>query len=133
MGGSDSQAYQVFLTRDPRAGDIWQAELQRLSGERRSRMEEAKALGDEVNNTKEAMSNVQMAMEKLKEKLRAAEDAASIDASAKQKAEMLRSIIASEEPKLEIALAEKSQNYKSGCARLKELKHELIHLEHARE
>lgn len=129
--GSDSQAYQVFLKRDPRAGDIWQAELQKHGVDKRACIDEARTLGSEVSQMKEAMSKVQMALETLKSNLRQVEDAASVDAAAAQQAEILRKLIVVEEPKLELVLNEKRRSYQDGCKRLKELKHELIHIEHA--
>jgi len=128
--GSRSGAYQVFLSKDPRAGDIWQAELQRLRSSKRVLMEEAKRLGEDVGGTKAAMDKVQVALDSLKGKLREAEDAASVDSSAKQRAETLRALIASEEPRIKGVLEEKSQSYQQGMGRLKEIKHELIHTDH---
>eukprot|EP00928_Gymnodinium_smaydae_P003748 TRINITY_DN11324_c0_g2_i1.p1 TRINITY_DN11324_c0_g2~~TRINITY_DN11324_c0_g2_i1.p1 ORF type:complete len:901 (+),score=162.11 TRINITY_DN11324_c0_g2_i1:232-2934(+) len=129
--GTTSAAYHLFLRRDPRAGDIWQSELQKLGNEKKACMDEARSRGEEVALTKEAISNAQLALENLKGKLREVEEAASIDAAVRPKAEMLRNLVAAEEPKLELLLQEKTQSYKNGCARLKELKHELIHIEHA--
>jgi len=130
--GSEPEAYKLFLRRDPRAGDIWQSELQRLSTDMRARMEEAKTCGDKMEQTKEAMTKVQMALDNLKAKLREAEDAASVDASARQKAENLRAVIAKEEPRLEILLREKSDSFQTDRGRLKEIKRELIHIDHAK-
>lgn len=129
--GSEAKAYEVFLQHDPRAGDIWQAELQRLVAERRRVEAEAKALGEEVNQTKAAMSKVQNSLEALKAKLREVEAQAAVDATARTKSETLRNLISAEEPRLELLLNEKRHSFESGCDRLKDLKREHIHIQHA--
>ncbi|CAK0906622.1 unnamed protein product [Prorocentrum cordatum] len=129
--GSRSGAYRVFLAKDPRAGDIWQVDLQRQRTTKRELMEEAKRLGEEVGGIRDAMDQVQVALDSLKGKLREAEDAASIDSLARQRADTLRGLIAAEEPRIKGILEEKSQSYHRGMGRLKEIKHELIHADHA--
>lgn len=129
--GSDAETYQVFLERDPRAGDIWQAELQRLMAERRRVEAEAKSLGEEVNQTKGAMTKVQDSLEALKSRLREFEEQAAVDSAARSKADNLRSLIVVEEPRLELLLEEKRQSLETGCSRLKDLRREHIHVQHA--
>merc|ERR1712113_1104198 len=74
---------------------------------------------------------MQSAMESLKAKMREAEDDAAVDPSAAQRAATLRQLLAVEEPRLMQLLDEKRQRYKLDNARLKELRLELTHLEHA--
>lgn len=128
--GDPAEAYQVFLENDPRAADIWPAELQNLRTQRRDRMEEARTLGQDIESTKQATAKVQTTLETLRGKLRDAEAAAAVDPSASQKAQTLRTLLAGEEPKLVQLFDEKRQRYELDFGRLKELKRELTHLGH---
>lgn len=92
---------------------------------------EAQILGEDVNQIKAGMAKVQSSLEALKVKLRAMEEQAAVDASARAKAETLRNLIAAEDPKLTCLLDEKRRSYENGCERLKNLKREHIHLQHA--
>lgn len=127
--GNEVEAYKVFLQRDPRAGDVWQDELQRFRMERRNCKEEAKTLGDAVVQAKESMGKVQAALQTLKARLLEADNAASVDASAVPRAEVLRKLLAEEEPKLEQRLEEKKNQYNRDIARLLELRREIGHHE----
>lgn len=125
-----AQAYQVFLAHDPRAAAIWPEELQGLRAQRKVRMEEAKTLGEDIEQTKEATRKVQGALEGLKLKLREAEEAAAVDPGAEQRAATLRQLLSSEEPRLAQVFDEKRQRYELDFGRLKELRRELSHFEH---
>lgn len=127
-----SKAYQLFLLHDPRAADIWPEELQGLRQERRKRMEEAKALGEEIQQTNEAKQKVRDALTSLNEKLREAKEEAAIgDAEATQRAKTLQELLSKEEPRLLQLFEERRQRYDLDFGRLRELKREISHLEHA--
>lgn len=129
--GDPSQAYQLFLLHDPRAADIWPGELKTLRQDRRERMEEAKALGEEIEQSTAAKRQVQDALSSLREKLREARAAACVEPAAAQRAATLEALLAQEEPRLAQIFDEKRQRYELDFARLKELKREISHLEHA--
>lgn len=124
------QAYEVFLAHDPRAADIWLADRQKLQAEKKRCMMEAKTLGEEIQRSKEATSKVQAALETLKSDLRTAEAEAAVNPTAGQRAEVLRTLLAGEEPKLQHLFDERRQRYELDFARLKELKREISHLDH---
>ncbi|CAL1167363.1 unnamed protein product [Cladocopium goreaui] len=100
--------------------------------ERRARMEEAKALGEEIQQTNEAKQKVQDALATLNEKLREAKDEAAVGhADAAKRAETLQELLSKEEPRLIQLFDEKRQRYELDFGRLRELKREISHLEHA--
>ncbi|CAJ1441842.1 unnamed protein product [Effrenium voratum] len=102
-----------------------------LAQDRKKHMEEAKALGEEIQKTNEAKQKVQEALATLSEKLRQAQEEAAVDPSAAQRAKTLAGLLAHEEPRLLQLFDEKRQRYELDFARLKELKREIGHLEHA--
>lgn len=130
MLGDEAKAYQIFLQHDPRAQDIWPSEVQKLRQQRKDRMEEARLVGEEIEQTREATNKVQVSLESLKVKLREADDAAAVDPAAEQRATTLRELLCSEEPKLVGLFEEKRARYELDCGRLKELRREVSHLEH---
>eukprot|EP00913_Durusdinium_trenchii_P009414 g8848.t1 len=106
---------------------IWET-----SPDRRQRMEEAKALGEEIEETNEAKEKVQQAMAALNEKLREAQEQAAVgDTVAAQRAGTLEQLLEKEAPRLTQLFDEKRQRYELDFARLRELKREISHLEHA--
>ncbi|CAK9024556.1 unnamed protein product [Durusdinium trenchii] len=126
------KAYQLFLLHDPRAKDLWPEQLTTLRQDRRQRMEEAKALGEEIEETNEAKEKVQQAMAALNEKLREAQEQAAVgDTVAAQRAGTLEQLLEKEAPRLTQLFDEKRQRYELDFARLRELKREISHLEHA--
>lgn len=130
--GDAAKAYQLFLLHDPPAAEIWPDQLQNLRQERRARMEEAKALGEEIQQTNEAKQKVQDALATLNEKLREAKDEAAVgQADAAKRAETLQELLSKEEPRLIQLFDEKRQRYELDFGRLRELKREISHLEHA--
>lgn len=130
--GDAAKAYQLFLLHDPRAADIWPDQLQNLRQERRARMEEAKALGEEIQQTNEAKQKVQDAMATLNDKLREARDEAAVgQTDAAKRVETLQELLSKEEPRLIQLFDEKRQRYELDFGRLRELKREISHLEHA--
>ena len=95
-------------------------------------MEEAKALGEEIQQTNEAKQKVRDALTSLNEKLREAKEEAAVgDAEATQRAKTLQELLSKEEPRLLQLFEERRQRYDLDFGRLRELKREISHLEHA--
>ena len=66
--GNPEMEYKIFLTHDPRAGDIWATQLSSFRQDRRDRMEEARQLGEEIENTKSSTQKVQVKLFDAKRK-----------------------------------------------------------------
>jgi len=105
-------------------------EPEELRHERRERMEEARRLGEDIEKAKEATKKVQTSLKSLKEKLRAAEAEAAVDPSAAERAATLREMLATQEPRLVQLFDEKRQRYELDVERLKEVRREVMTLEH---
>ena len=74
---------------------------------------------------------MQAALAALNGKLREAAAQASVDAAAAVRAESLEKLLGQEEPRLRQLFEEKRQRYELDVGRLKELRKEITHLEHA--